>query len=80
MRSQQRDELPQHLEKRGIHALIHYAVPPHLQEAYREPNMRRGNLLICEAIHDEVIGLPAGRDTGLFQVVKDDLAIRELFQ
>ena len=42
--------------------------------------MTQGYLPICEAIHDEVISLPAGSHIGLFQVEKVFSAIREFFQ
>jgi dTDP-4-amino-4,6-dideoxygalactose transaminase len=36
--------------------MIHYPIPPHKQEAYRE--LKDLSLPITESIHDEVISLP----------------------
>src|SRR5205085_10478296 len=36
VRSPRRDGLQQHLKEQGIQSLIHYPVPPHLQQAYGE--------------------------------------------
>jgi len=80
VRSRQRDLLRQHLEKRGIDTLIHYPVPPHLQEAYRDLNMKQGNLPISEAIHNEVLSLPIGPHIRPSQVEKVTSAIREFVE
>jgi dTDP-4-amino-4,6-dideoxygalactose transaminase len=77
VRGRQRDLLRQHLEKRGIDTLIHYPVPPHLQEAYRDLNMKQGSLPISEAIHNEVLSLPIGPHVAPSQVEKVISAIRE---
>ena len=55
-----RDALQEHLKAAGINTLIHYPVPPHLQEAYRELDMKAGSFPITEAIHREVLSLPMG--------------------
>lgn len=56
VRSNIRDELQKFLEKNNIQTLIHYPIPPHKQEAYKELNNL--SLPICEKIHDEVLSLP----------------------
>ena len=56
IRSKNRDKLKNYLEIIGIQTLIHYPVPPHKQQAYREMNGYR--LPITELIHDEVLSLP----------------------
>lgn len=60
VRSNQRDRLRQCLENVGIHTLIHYPVPPHLQGAYSELGFREGSFPISERIHREVLSLPIG--------------------
>jgi len=60
VRSPHRDALAAHLAERGIATLIHYPVPPHLQEAYRDLGMRAGDLPIAEAIARETLSLPMG--------------------
>jgi len=60
VRSGQRDALHQYLETQGIGTLIHYPVPPHLQQAYCEIGLAAGTLPISERIHREVLSLPIG--------------------
>jgi len=51
-----REQLQQYLREKGIQTLIHYPIPPHRQEAFREwENMR---LPITERIHREILSLP----------------------
>ncbi len=52
----ERDALQQHLSGNGIQTLIHYPVPPHRQECYKEWNQIR--LPITEKIHQEELSLP----------------------
>lgn len=58
--SKKRDALRTHLERSGIGTLIHYPVPPHLQEAYRPLNIPKGSFPISERLHEEVLSLPMG--------------------
>ena len=53
---EQRDELQQYLKDNGILTLIHYPIPPHKQECYKEWN--NISLPITEKIHDQEISLP----------------------
>ncbi len=56
IRSKMRDELQSYLAKHGVQTLIHYPVPPHKQEAYKEWNQL--SFPVTEAIHREVLSLP----------------------
>ena len=58
IRHTQRDELQSQLKRRGISTLIHYPIPPHLQIAYKNLGIKKGQLPITEMIHKEVISLP----------------------
>lgn len=55
-----RDALRAALADAGIETLIHYPIPPHLQDAYAELGLSAGKLPISEAIHREVLSLPIG--------------------
>jgi dTDP-4-amino-4,6-dideoxygalactose transaminase len=68
VRSGQRDRLQQHLKTQGIGTLIHYPVPPHLQQAYCEMGLDAGTLPISERIHREVLSLPIGPHLAQAQV------------
>ena len=80
VRSKQRDALRQHLENAGIGALIHYPVPPHLQEAYQELAILSGSLPISEGIHREVLSLPMGPHVSETQAKAVVQAIRKFAQ
>jgi dTDP-4-amino-4,6-dideoxygalactose transaminase len=56
------------LEDVGIHTLIHYPVPPHLQRAYSELGLREESFPISEKIHREVLSLPIGPQMTSLQV------------
>lgn len=53
-----RDALQGYLEKNGIQTLIHYPVPPHLQNAYKQFNGL--SFSVTEKIHNQVLSLPMG--------------------
>lgn len=56
IRCAQRDELKSYLQDNGVETLIHYPIPPHKQQAYRELNHL--SLPLTEQIHAEVLSLP----------------------
>jgi dTDP-4-amino-4,6-dideoxygalactose transaminase len=56
VRSSHRKELIEHFNKFNIQTLIHYPIPPHLQNAYSE--YKDLPLPITEQIHREVLSLP----------------------
>ncbi len=60
VRTSQREVLQAHLAEQGIGTMIHYPIPPHLQPAYAELEIKQGSLPIAEAIHREVLSLPMG--------------------
>ena len=52
----QRDKLQQYLTENGVQTLIHYPIPPHKQECYKEWNDR--SYPITEQIHQQELSLP----------------------
>ena len=58
IRCEKRNELITYLEKRGIGSSIHYPIPPHMSEAYKNLKSSRGMLPITEKYADEVLSLP----------------------
>jgi dTDP-4-amino-4,6-dideoxygalactose transaminase len=56
IRTNKRDELQKYLAENGIQTLIHYPIPAHKQNAYKEWNIE--NYPISEQIHNEVLSLP----------------------
>lgn len=58
IRTNKRDELQKCLHDNGIGTLIHYPIPPHLQEAYKELGFKKGDLRIAEEIAETALSLP----------------------
>lgn len=56
IRCRNRNELYQYLKGNEIQTVIHYPIPPHKQNAYKEWN--QWSFSITEQIHEEVISLP----------------------
>ncbi|GAB6982188.1 DegT/DnrJ/EryC1/StrS family aminotransferase [Prevotella dentasini] len=54
--AERRDELQAALREDGVQTIIHYPIPPHRQEAYREWNGR--SLPLTEQIHRQELSLP----------------------
>lgn len=64
IRCKQRNKLQNYLSDQGIQTLIHYPIPPHKQQAYKELNNL--SLPITEQIHYEELSLP------ISQVITND--------
>ena len=56
IRTSNRQEFQDYLEKNGVQTLIHYPIPPHKQAAYKTYNSL--SFPLTEQIHDEVVSLP----------------------
>lgn len=56
IRTKRRDELQKYLTENGVQTNIHYPIPPHKQECYKEWNDR--SYPITEQIHAEELSLP----------------------
>lgn len=68
----QRDSLQKKLGEAGIGTLIHYPIPPHLQQAYVDMGFSTGDFPVSEKIHEHVLSLPMGphmEDQQVVQVV-----------
>jgi dTDP-4-amino-4,6-dideoxygalactose transaminase len=55
-----RAHLQEYLTRAGVGTLIHYPIPPHMQNAYEELDFQERTFPITESIHREVISLPMG--------------------
>jgi dTDP-4-amino-4,6-dideoxygalactose transaminase len=53
-----RDKLIEFLDERGIGHNIHYPMPPHLQNCYKDLGYRPGDLPVTETIVSEILSLP----------------------
>ncbi|HKH64347.1 MAG TPA: DegT/DnrJ/EryC1/StrS family aminotransferase [Solirubrobacterales bacterium] len=65
VRCAHRDALRDHLDSRGIASAIHYPTPIHLQPAYAELGLKRGDLPVAERLASENCSLP------LFPAIED---------
>lgn len=69
VRSPRRQLFLDELTKNGIGWLIHYPIPPHLQEAYRPLGYGQGSFPVAERLAEEVFSIPIGP-----HLVADELA------
>ena len=67
VRFKERLRLTNNLERHGIGWLIHYPIPPHLQNAYLELGISAGAFPIAEQLSQEVVSLPMGPHLTLAQ-------------
>ncbi len=60
VQSPNRDDLQRVLKESQVDTMIHYPIPPHLQQAYSHMNRRRGSFPIAERLANSVLSLPMG--------------------
>ena len=68
--SSSRNRLQQYLKDNGIETMIHYPIPPHQQEAYKEWNEQ--HYPITEFIHQQELSLPCNptmTDEEVYQII-----------
>ena len=58
IRTEHRDRLKEYLASRGIAAGIHYPVPIHLQQAYKNLGYKRGSFPVTEQYAQRILSLP----------------------
>lgn len=58
IRTQHREKLRSYLFQKGIGTMVHYPIPPHLQEAYKQLKYRKGNFPVSEGISETALSLP----------------------
>ncbi len=79
IRTAQRNKLQEHLSANDIGTLIHYPVPPHLQQAYEHLHHKKGDFPIAEEIAETCLSLPVwpGMEQSHVKAVSD--SIRKFF-
>jgi dTDP-4-amino-4,6-dideoxygalactose transaminase len=80
IRTQQRNELQQFLADKGIGSLIHYPIPPYLQEAYQQLGYQKGDFPIAEQIAETCLSLPLYPYLTAAQIDEVCAAIRQFFE
>ena len=68
IRTENRETLQAYLTENGVQTLIHYPIPPHKQQAYKEWNDL--SFPISEQIHNEVLSLPVSPVMGEDEISK----------
>jgi len=79
VRTLRRDALQQFLQKKGIGTLIHYPIPPHLQEAYKELGYKKGDFPIAEKIAATCLSLPLWPGMKEYELSYVHESIREFY-
>ena len=80
VRTKYRDALQQHLTEQGIGTLIHYPVPPHLQQAYAHLAIPAGSYPIAEEIANTSLSLPMWPGMTEEHVSEVSKAVKSFFQ
>jgi dTDP-4-amino-4,6-dideoxygalactose transaminase len=58
IKTKERNNLKEFLEKKEIETLIHYPIPPHLQKAYKFMGFKKGDFPVAERIASDALSLP----------------------
>ena len=58
VRVQNRDDVLEKMKEKGVGVLIHYPIPLHLQEAYKDAGYKVGDFPVAEQLANEVLSLP----------------------
>ena len=58
IKTKYREKLIEYLTEHEISTIVHYPIPPHLQECYKELGHKKGELPITEELAKEVLTLP----------------------
>ncbi|MBA4054966.1 MAG: aminotransferase [Marivirga sp.] len=66
IRSTYRDKLKEYLKSSGVETMIHYPIPPHLQQAYTSLGFKKGDFPVTEQLASTSLSLP------LWPGLKDD--------
>ncbi|NTU72610.1 DegT/DnrJ/EryC1/StrS family aminotransferase [Candidatus Roizmanbacteria bacterium] len=77
VRNPQRDQIQKKLSEAGVATIIHYPIPPHLQEAYFDLGYIVGSFKVSEQIHNEVLSLPIGPQLTSAEVAAVVRALRQ---
>lgn len=80
LRAPERDQLCSFLAERGIQTIIHYPVPVHLQEAYRDLVVPPGTLPAAEKAAAEIVSLPFYPEIRNDEIDAVVAGIREFYQ
>lgn len=78
VRSQQRETLQAHLQQQGICTMIHYPIPPHLQQAYAAAGFIQGQFPLAEQIANQCLSLPIGPQMSVESVARVSRCLKDI--
>src|SRR3954469_7129406 len=76
VRTKNRAELQKALDAAAIGSLIHYPIPPHLQQAYADLGLPGGSFPLAESLAESVLSRPIGAHMSRDSVDKVAAAVR----
>ncbi len=79
IRTKRRDDLQKFLETHGISTGIHYPIPIHLQECYKDLGYKKGDFPITEEYANEILSLPMFPEITTSQIEYICKSIKEFF-
>ena len=79
IRSKRRDELQAYLSENSVGTMIHYPIPPHLQQAYEDLGYKKGDFPIAEEIAGTGLSLPVSPYVTKNQIKKIATLIKYFF-
>ena len=79
IRTSKRDLLQKYLTEKGIGTMIHYPVPPHLQQAYADVGYKNGDFPIAEEIAKTCLSLPISSSLDLQEISEIAKQIKNYF-
>jgi len=80
IKTKKRGKLQEFLDGKGIHTLIHYPLPVHRQEAYKDLGYKIGSLPVAESISKEILSLPLFPELRIKEIDTVIKAINEFFE
>lgn len=80
IRTKKRDELINYLRENGIIAQIHYPIPIHFQQSFKDLGYRKGDFPIAEKCAQEIISLPMFPELTLKEIEYVCSKIKEFFR
>jgi dTDP-4-amino-4,6-dideoxygalactose transaminase len=80
IRTNKRDGLRSFLSREGIGTMIHYAVPPHLQQAYHDHGFKKGQFPVAEEISRTCLSLPVWPGMTRADIERVSISVRKFFR
>lgn len=77
VRVKEREKVMEGLRTRGVASLVHYPIPIHLQEAYKDAGYAAGDFPVTEKVAAEILSLPLFPHMTEAQVIAAARALRE---